>query len=232
MEFSKREFNWSSADGRNRDRKLNAEVSKRFREELPRPLVPSQASRPRVRSPRPVLVQGGGRDVPSTVSVTRSPPSEQVSLKPTLIACSAMLAIAVGLFIGITIAGVDIDQVASVTGRLVQLVGASEDALKQGQAAAMLNDPTVEAQPSQPSSQAQTTEPAALADQSSLETAPSSAQPLRSIDLTPAAVVTPDQGQINSVGKHENVPPGVTVAASPQLSLLPVPDERNSELYR
>jgi hypothetical protein len=242
MDFSKREFNRSSADERNPDRKLNAERSKRFREGPPRSLGPSQALREGVRSPRSVL-QGLGRDVPSTASVTRSLPSEQVSLKPTLFACSAMLAIAVGVFIGIRIAGVDIEQVAfpdlSVTRRLVQLIGASDGTLKHGEAAAILNDPTAQAQLSQPFSQAQATEPASLTDDPpSSEIVPLSAEPLRSTDLTQPATAAPDGGQNSSGGKDENVSPpsyqGAPVVVSSLLSLSPISlaEEKNSELYR
>src|SRR5689334_22981600 len=109
MDFSKREFNWSSADERNHDPRLNAEGSKRFRQELLRALGPTQAPTAGLCSPRSALIQRRGSDVPSTASVTRSPPTEQISLKPTLFACCAILAIAVGVFIGIATAGVDIE---------------------------------------------------------------------------------------------------------------------------
>jgi hypothetical protein len=222
---------------------LSADQSKRFREELLRALGPFQAPSAGQRSPRSVLIQRSSRGVPSMASASRYPPSEQVSLKPTLFACSAMLAIAVGVFIGITIAGVDIERVAfpdlSVTRRLVQLVGASEDTLKRSEAAAMLNAPTAQAQPSQPLSQAQTTEPAALADHPpSSEAAPSNVEPLRLTDLTQPAAATLDHSHISSVGKDENVPTrgsqGPPVAASAALSLSPttVLEEKNSELYR
>src|SRR5262245_14993078 len=159
MDSNKRESDWQRVGARRQtDGRQEADELESFKEELLRAIAPLEyrMSPKGAPSSRPALFH-------------RYPSSRQHSSKPKLFVFGAMIAIVGGVLIGVTItAAADMERVTladlSVTRWLVQLTGASPNAVKNDSAQATLNDTTAQAGHSPLSSQAPTTEVAVFPD--------------------------------------------------------------------
>jgi hypothetical protein len=247
MDFNKHELDSQRVGARRQTDDLqDPDELERFREELLRAIAPLEhRMSPKAEAPssRPALVQRTGHDVPAAVPIHRYPASMQHASKPKLFVFGAMIAILGGVLIGVTIAAADMEQVTladlSVTRWLMQLTGASPNAAKNDGAQAFLNDTAAQAEPSPLSSQAPTTEAAAVPDHPpSSQTTSSNAESAQPADLAQPAAATSDRGQDGSSRKDENASPttneGTLAATSVNVSSSPVAvtEEKNSELYR
>ena len=232
MDSNKRESDWQRVGARRRtDGRQEADELESFKEELLRAIAPLEyrMSPKGVPSSRPALFH-------------QYPASTQRSSKPKRFVFGAMIAIVGGVLIGVTItAAAERVTLAdlSVTRWLVQLTGASPNAVKYDSAQATLNDTTAQAGHSPLSSQAPTTEVAVFPDHPpSSQTTSSSAESVQPADLALPAVATSDVGQGGSSRKDKIASPttneGTLTATNVNISLSPVAvtEEKNSELYR
>ena len=233
MDSNKRESDWQRVGARRRtDGRQEADELESFKEELLRAIAPLEyrMSPKGAPSSRPALFR-------------QYPASTQRSSKPKRFVFGAMTAIVGGVLIGVTLAAADMVRVSladlSVTRWLVQLTGASPNAVKYDSAQATLNDTTAQAGHSPLSSQAPTTEVAVFPDHPpSSQTTSSSAESVQPADLALPAVATSDVGQGGSSRKDKIASPttneGTLTATNVNISLSPVAvtEEKNSELYR
>jgi len=249
MDCTKHELDRRSVGTRRQaDDTQDAGELKRFQEDVLRAIAPLQdkmSPEAGVVSSWPALLHRGGHDVPAMMSIRQYPISLPLSFKQKLFVFGAMIAIVVGVSIGVMIVAADTGRVtladSSVTRWLTQLTGGSPDAVKNDGAPIILNDTTAQAEPAPPSSQIPITEAPdrAVPDHpTSPQTTSSSPGSVQSADLTQPAAATSDYGQGGSSGKDETassaINEGAPVAASANVSSssVAVPVQRDTELYR
>jgi hypothetical protein len=240
MGFNKHESDWQRVGARRQtDGLQDADELENFKEELLRAIAPLElrmSAKAGAPSSRPGFVQRTGHDALAAASM-------QHSSKSKLFVFGGMIAIVGGVLIGVTITAADIKQVTladlSVTRWLMQLTGASPNAVKNDGPRATLNDTTAQAGPSPLSSQAPTTEGAVVHDHPpSSQTTSSSAESVQPDNLAQPAVATSDHGQGGSSRKDEIASlttnerslavTGGNVSSSP----VAVTEEKSSQLYR
>jgi hypothetical protein len=240
MGFNKHESDWQRVGARRQtDGVQDADKLENFKEELLRAIAPLELRMsPKAGAPssRPGFVQRSSHDALAAASM-------QHSSRSKLFLFGGMIAIVGGVLIGVTITAADIKQVTladlSVTRWLMQLTGASPDAVNNDGAQAVLNDTTAQAGPSPVSSHAPTTEVAVVPDHPpSSQTTSSSAESVQPDNLARPAVATSDHGQDGSSRKDEIASlttnerslavTGGNVSSSP----VAVTEEKSSQLYR
>jgi hypothetical protein len=215
----------------------------RFREEVLRAIAPLEHKISReaeALSSRGALIQRVSQDILATMPSYEYPSSMQYFSKRSFFVFGAMITIVGGALIGVTIASANLERVTlnhlSVTRWLMQITGASPNAVKNDEAQAILKDTTTQAEPSPLPNPP--TEAAAVADHPpSSQTASSSAEPVQQTDLAQPAAVTSDHSQNSSPQKDGIATPttseGTLVTTSSDESSSPFDKEKkNSKLYR
>ena len=178
------------------DRPQDVDELERFKEEISRAIAPLEhrmSTEAEASSFRRALIQRAGHDMLATMPSYQYPTSMQHAFKPNFFVIGAMTTIVGGALIGLTIAAADLERFnlddLSVTRWLTQLTGASPNAGKDDGPQAIVNDSTVQAEPSPPSTQNPPTEAAAVVDlPPSSQTTSSSAEPVQPAVLTQPAV--------------------------------------------
>jgi hypothetical protein len=241
MDFNKHE----SGTQRQIDRPQNVDELERFRDEILRALAPLEHRKnPEAEAPSSIraFMQRTDDDVLATMPSYQYPTSPQRSSKPNFFLSAAMITVVGGALIGAIVAsaglaGVTLDDL-SVTHWVTQLTGSSPNTVKNEGAQAILNDTTAQDEPSRLSSQAPTTEAAAVADHPpSSQSTSSTAEPVQPANPAQPAVTTLDPSHGSSSRKDGIATPtikeGTLAATSGDESSSPFAKEKkNAELYR
>ena len=157
MDFKKHELGAQ----RQIDRPQDVEELERYREEILRAIAPLEhriSREAETLSSRRALIQRASQDILATMPSYEYPTSMQYFSQRNFFVFGAMIAIVVGALIGVTIAAANLERVTlnhlSVTRWLMQITGASPNAVKNDETQAILKDTTEQAETSPLSSQA------------------------------------------------------------------------------